>query len=66
MNEFYEKQYAPIVGGKIVGILTDDDVESHQTYVGLFIDMGNGREYTLWCLSDAEGNGAGYLELREV
>jgi hypothetical protein len=63
-DEYYEKHYAPIVGGTIVAILTDEDEED--TYVGLSIVASNGKAYALWCLSDAEGNGAGHLDMVEA
>jgi hypothetical protein len=65
-DEYFEKHYAPIVGGYISGILIDNDEESHETYIGLSVAMSNGKEFILWCLSDAEGNGAGHLDMVEV
>ena len=64
-KEWFENHYAPVKGGVIKEVLVDIDEEEHNAYIGLLIDI-NGELYTLWCLRDEEGNGAGYLELMKA
>ena len=59
----YEKHLSPLMGGKITEILVEES-EYGDTYMGLVIQNGR-RKYTVVCLSDPEGNGAGFLNVKQ-
>lgn len=60
--DFYEKMYAKLVGGKIVGVARDSEEPEQK---GLEIQMPNGQRVIAWILQDPEGNGPGCLDIVE-
>ena len=69
MNQM-EEHLNKLVGARIIGILKDDFDETVEEYgeplFALLVKMPNGQKYQLTILSDAEGNGAGFLDIMAV
>jgi len=60
IKEWYMSQLKQIHGGTIVHYGMDDE-----GYLYLVIKMPDGRLFTVWALSDEEGNQAGVLDIVE-
>jgi hypothetical protein len=66
MNEktkFYAKQLEPLINGTIQKIAHSQVDEFGNQFFGLIIHTANGKDVTLWFLSDDEGNAPGSFDL---
>ena len=64
-NCAYARQLLPLLGGKVTQIIVDDSDPYGNTFMGLIIEVGK-KQYQVIGLSDAEGNGACFLEIVET
>ena len=58
MITYYTDRLEKLVGGKIVGVVTDEE------FFGFVVQVRNKR-VVLWFLQDDEGNGPGSFELND-
>lgn len=63
IEDYYKARYDDLIHGTIEEIIVD--IEDREAYVGLLVRKGN-KTFVVWALSDAEGNGAGYLDINLV
>ena len=62
-QKYYFNYLKPLIGGKITKLIVDPTDEG--TYLGFIVEK-NKQTFEVVGLSDAEGNGAGHLQITEL
>jgi hypothetical protein len=63
-DAWIEKHYGQLVGWKVNKIAIDDSKSNGEPWIGLVLSKG-GFKKIAWVLCDAEGNGAGHLDIED-
>jgi len=63
---YWENKLEEIVGGTIMQVLSDEGDFKEEPWVGLLVSLADGKQVTMWLLSDEEGNAPGRFQIDDV
>jgi hypothetical protein len=62
-NDYWQRKLSQLVDGKIISVIVDKTVNefsaTNEPFIGLRIEMPDGKIKDMWLLSDEEGNAPG-------